>query len=331
MGEVVVVNCIEARELFSPFLDHELIREEELRLQAHLESCSSCCQEMAEWQRFSKILQGFREQDLNAPPGFANTVMERINLEKTVSTRTVWRRWKQAAIGIAAALLLAFGSLAIKPDVVKIAETPNPVETPVEINSQNYPDNNSNLSSQDSQSKDTPQTATSDGNDIAAPEKSNGTEKITTRVNLTGNQDHTVVSTFIKIKVADTQKAESKASALARSYGAAIQSLGQQSEGETNYQVDKITTDSSATAQILISELRSLGILTSEDSQEVNLDRRYSEVKQQLIDLMNQRAATQDSNLILQLDKQIDRLEEQLLTWDKQSQERTIVLWLQQQ
>ncbi|HWP95244.1 MAG TPA: hypothetical protein VN426_00180 [Syntrophomonadaceae bacterium] len=332
LGEVVGVNCSEAYKMFSLSLDQQLVREEELRLQDHLKGCLACSQELAEWRRVAEALHKLGQEEMSAPAGFSAALMARIDSEKASPSRVDWKRWKQVAIGTAAALLLTTGTLLIKPgSYIQLADQSKQVEQvqnaqsdagknnqPVQnvISNGNEQQPNSQVPDDKGQLKNNPLASTPNLSNIA----STG--------DLLSTQNHIIISTLLKVKVDEVQKSEAAATNLVKTCGASLQSLGQQSEGGLVYRVDKIVVENNQ-AQQLIQSLSSLGTSTSSEQKE-DLTQRYSELCAQLIALKNQRTQTQDSEQIASLDRQISQAEEQLHSWDVQTGKQTIVLWLQE-
>ncbi len=71
------MKCREARQLFYPWLDGELGKEEARRLQEHLQECPACAEELAGWQVIASALKGMSRAA--APPeGFSAQVMSRL-------------------------------------------------------------------------------------------------------------------------------------------------------------------------------------------------------------------------------------------------------------
>lgn len=322
--------------MFSPGLDSELGHEEELKLQEHLEGCPGCRAEWSEWQSLAQTLRSFRGQELAAPSGFSSAVMLRIESEQKTPPAIYWRRWKQAAAAVAAALLLAAGSMAIRPDVVQHIAW-NPGTQVVENNGGPVGLANDNIG--DKSPAEKPGAAGTEAADVEKaadpPMKiAETTDKSPDAIHSASfeltSRDRSVYSTLVKINVDDARQAEARAGSLAGAYGASLQSFGQSSEGDNVYYVDTIAVNVTD-AQGLIKDLRNLGILTYEETHKVDdLNQRYSEVFEQLMSLRNQHAASQDESQKQKLDSQISKLEEQLQTWDKRSQEQTIVLWIHQ-
>ncbi|MGI9862824.1 zf-HC2 domain-containing protein [Moorella naiadis] len=70
------MECREAREFFSPYLDEELAREERAALEGHLEGCPACREELARWRELARALRGLKVAA--APPGFTAAVLARV-------------------------------------------------------------------------------------------------------------------------------------------------------------------------------------------------------------------------------------------------------------
>lgn len=98
--------CEHYYELISAQLDRELTREEEQELNAHLEQCPSC-------RALAEQLAGLHEdfsalEEVPAPEGFVQGVMERIREEKKVIPLFKRPQFKAAA-GLAACLAICVG------------------------------------------------------------------------------------------------------------------------------------------------------------------------------------------------------------------------------
>ncbi|MEW6425797.1 MAG: anti-sigma factor [Bacillota bacterium] len=71
------MNCQQARQLFSPWLDGELTGEEAGALRAHLAACRSCAAELARLREITAALRNLRVP-VAPPDGFAARVTERL-------------------------------------------------------------------------------------------------------------------------------------------------------------------------------------------------------------------------------------------------------------
>lgn len=98
------MECREAREFFSPYLDGELTTGEKDLMQRHLAACPACREELARWEELSRALKGLKTP-VAAPPGFAAAVMARVN--PAHRSRPLWRARRLVAAAAAVALLAA--------------------------------------------------------------------------------------------------------------------------------------------------------------------------------------------------------------------------------
>ncbi len=329
------MECREARELFSEYLDKQLAHEENLKLISHLEVCPECREELDRMDSLLAAIHSRSMIELTAPEGFASSVMARIKQEEAARAKGRWKRWKQAGAAAAAALLLASGPILMNnTPLLQVADNP--------VISEPSPEVTSSLDSNNPAPDNTPtpvgETAVPPDSVTVAPKdtetdaKTNGTPA-GTRSNpvLTNNQEFVIVSTLLKVETADVDNAEKRALSMAKACGASTQSLGQQYQDGKLYLVDKIVVDSSSAGQ-LISSLAALGAEAApRQVQRENLTTRYNELYSQLINLEQQLAQTQDSAQISQLRTQIAGIEKMLDSISKQSSDQTIVLWLQQQ
>ncbi|MGO5023768.1 anti-sigma factor family protein [Lawsonibacter sp. LCP25S3_G6] len=100
--------CQHYYELISQRLDGELTWEEEQELESHLADCPSC-------RALAEQLSGLHEdfsalEEIPAPEGFAQGVMDRIRMEETKKVIPLFRRPQfKAAAGLAACLVLCAG------------------------------------------------------------------------------------------------------------------------------------------------------------------------------------------------------------------------------
>ena len=75
-------NCSEIKELLSSFIDKEVSQEEERLINEHLETCSDCAKELSELMELKYLMEKIGKEELEAPEGFAESVMNKIENEK---------------------------------------------------------------------------------------------------------------------------------------------------------------------------------------------------------------------------------------------------------
>ncbi|MEN6348163.1 MAG: zf-HC2 domain-containing protein [Syntrophomonas sp.] len=329
------MNCITAGELLSPFLDGELSREEEIRLAEHLEGCPACRCELDEIKQVVTALNCLGKREIAAPSGFSSVLMARINEEKAASKNRL-RQLKKAAAGAAAVLLLTVGAAALRPEPAgQIAQAPSVQESSpanqVQTGSSNQQSPGDGSAIENNQHNTSP--SDNPNVDAAKPADNNQNQRSSSAsggsgpVEFTGDKEYVIVSTFIKVKVDNSEAAEETARALVNDYGAQMQSLGQQTVNGKLCLVEKIVV-SNFEAQNLAKNLSALGSLVSHEEQKADITQRYSELYDQYIALKSELAQTKDNTS--QLEQQIKQAEKQLRALEQQSNTQTIVLWLQQ-
>ena len=75
-------NCSEILELLSPYIDKELGIDEEKAVAHHIKSCSECQKEYTELLELKKLMEEISKEEIQAPEGFAESVMNKIEEEK---------------------------------------------------------------------------------------------------------------------------------------------------------------------------------------------------------------------------------------------------------
>lgn len=81
-------KCDEILQLLSFYMDKELSKEEEIVVKDHLKNCSDCSIEYAELLELKKIMEEIKEEEIEAPEGFTQSVMSRIEEENLSLPRT---------------------------------------------------------------------------------------------------------------------------------------------------------------------------------------------------------------------------------------------------
>lgn len=75
-------NCSEILELLTPYIDKVLGKEETKLVEKHIESCSECHKEYTELLELKKLMEEISKEEIQAPEGFAESVMNKIQEEK---------------------------------------------------------------------------------------------------------------------------------------------------------------------------------------------------------------------------------------------------------
>ena len=106
------MNCEQMTLLMSAWLDGELSEVEERQMKEHLEQCPECRELMEQLQALHTSFSDLEE--IPAPEGFADSVMERIARESKPKVVPLFKRPQIRALGAlaaCAALFVGFGSI----------------------------------------------------------------------------------------------------------------------------------------------------------------------------------------------------------------------------
>lgn len=347
------MNCVDARQLFSPWLDGELDEASAVALRLHLEGCRECSRELALWEDLSQVLRQARP-DAVAPSGFAERVMDRIREEAAaVEPRkgkvrfAGFRRWREFLAVAAAAAVLVFGWWAVKPDVPhRPGEVAHETEKPpAEVKTADSGDSDGSGSVQQSGNASEPsvkpgssalgpenggaveegQTAVVNPGQTSAPVKPSGTA---TQARVFLNKERKITSTLVRLSVADLGTAQSQALAIATRYGIKPELVAQQSAGSEKWIVYRMLVDP-AQAEALEDAVMGLGKVVDYQEETRDVTQEFARTLEQYRGLVAQLAATEDASQKRELEAKIKDLEEQLVSWDNASSHHVIVLWLQ--
>ncbi|WP_338824251.1 hypothetical protein MHOCP_23430 [Moorella humiferrea] len=355
------MRCLEARELFSPYLDGELPPAERERLRQHLEECRACSSELRAWQDISLALRQ-TGAPVAAPPGLLAEAAARL-----AARRRPWqgvRRWAAAA---AAAVLLVAGSLGYAglglwqqlPAItaawqheggqqVAVAN-PDAGKEPPAVNL--LPESGSiqpeKPAGQQPGGGETPgkdQAPVNSGGGSAPPGTTPGAVK--NPGGSSGGQPARVAagepyvarnflndrrqasSTMLKIAVEDMAGARAKALSLAAGSGAIIQTIADQDDGREKRVIFmfKVAEDRAAA---LLAGLGRLGQVLDSSSTTRDLTQQFSTTLEQYQAKVAQVNATADPAEKEKLTREARALEQQLLTWEEETKQHTIILWLE--
>lgn len=108
------MNCEQMNELLSAWLDGELSETERRQMQAHLEQCAQC---RALFEQLQALHTSFSDlEEIPAPEGFAQRVMEQVEKETNPKVVPLFRRPQMrsfAALAACAVLFVGFGRVAL--------------------------------------------------------------------------------------------------------------------------------------------------------------------------------------------------------------------------
>ncbi|KYH33587.1 zf-HC2 domain-containing protein [Neomoorella mulderi] len=352
------MQCREARGLFSPCLDGELSPAEREVFRQHLGECPDCRAEWKRWQDISRALRGL-EAPVAAPPGFATAANARLAARQRVRPWQGIRRWAAAAAAVA---VLAAGSIGyaarglwqhLPAPVARVQHSDGrqlAVDNPhpdVEQPGTNLPPDSgySQPVKTDKQQPDSgnapgknqlPVTAPGNGGGQPVtpdsgkpgqqPTRLAGGEPYTARAFLSAGRQAT--STMIKITVDDINGTKAKALSLATSSGATVQVIADQDNGQVKRVIYKFTVAESQAAA-LVAGLSQLGQVISKNTTTQDLSQQFSATLEQYQAKVAQVNAAADPEERAKLTKEAKALEQQLSTWEEETKQHTIILWLE--
>ncbi|CEP68468.1 Putative zinc-finger [Moorella glycerini] len=353
------MQCREAREFFSPCLDGELSPAEKAVLRQHLDKCPACCAELKRWQEISRALRGLKAQ-VAVPPGFLAAANARLAARQRVRTWQGIRRWVAAAAAVA---VLAAGSISyaarglwqhLPAPVARVqqgggqqlaVDNPHPdVEQP----GTNLPPDSgySQPVKPDGQQPDSGNAPGKNQLPVTAPGNGGGqpvtpdsdkpgqqptrladSEPYTARTFLSAERQAT--STMIKITVQDDiTGTKAKALSLASSSGATVQVIADQDNGQVKRVIYKFTVAESQAAALLAG-LSQLGQVIAKNTSTQDLTQQFSATLEQYQAKVAQVNAAADPEERAKLSKEAKALEQQLSTWEEETKQYTIILWLE--
>ena len=105
------MDCTNAQELLSPYLDGELNTKEEAAFKEHLNSCLICQEDLAALKETVEMLRSLSSEEIQAPPMFKAGVLARVGDWEEQRIAPKKRKWYLPALGAAAVIAaLFFGS-----------------------------------------------------------------------------------------------------------------------------------------------------------------------------------------------------------------------------
>lgn len=341
------MNCKEARQLISPYLDGVLESKETLLLQRHLELCPECGRIYREQARLSEVLRSMGKDIKPAPSGFKDAVMRAVEEEshKTLGfkrwSKWVGSSWKKMVPAVAAAVFLVFASLNwLTPDNPAIqgnyaVQDEGPVEpTPTDIIVEP-----AEIVAPDTIIEETPEAppATVKPEDPKSPiivAENPPDDPPLTAAGPAGSvllsvENRNILTTMLHIQSQRDQDllAEQVLSIAARS-GGSVEKLGQEVKEGVNYNLFKITVDRNQNNAVL-DRLGSLGFLIKRDEDRRDISQAYTQALEQFLRLSNLRSESKDPAEIKQLELQLTSLQKQLNDWKQEASTATIVLCVQ--
>ncbi len=380
------MQCREAREFFSPYLDGELLAEEITTLEQHLGECPDCREELARWEELARALRGL-QAPVTAPAGFAAAINARLAARQKMRPWQGARRWIATAAAVA---ILAAGSIGYaarglwqpilspvallqphdgqqpggsdgsgvpgagvqppdgqRPDVQQPEINQPPAGNPPPANGDNTPPPGDGRQPGSGGPGDQPPPPVNppgnDGQDTTTPDNSRpappdndkpgqqplqiaGAEPYTPRTFLSNG--HQATSTLLKVTVSDMVAARAKATGLAASSAATVQIVADQENGDPQRVIYQMVVAADRAAGLL-NTLSWLGRVTDRNTSTQDLSQQFSTTLEQYQAKVAQVNAASDPAEKEKLLQDAKALEQQLATWEQETQQQTIILWLE--
>lgn len=361
------MQCAEAREFFSPYMDGELAQADMAVLEGHLAVCPECRDELSQWQQLSRAM-GQLKTPVSAPAGFAAAVMAKAAGQKTRPLQGV-RRWVAAAAAVAvlAAGTAGFAARGLwqqlpmlvgnQPGQHQVAggqgqipgmvEPENPPGTDLQTGggegSKTAPGGNATGNGETTGGQepavggnDNPGSSGRNGPEPVKPQEParpddrpvTVAEKETYTARVFLSDGHKAESTLMKIKVADTAAARKQTVELAAAYGASVQFISEQDDGSTKRLIYQLAV-AKEKADALMMDLGRIGELNTRTTSTKDMSREFRDFIEQYQAKVAQANSAADPGEKERLLEEAKVLEQQLTTWEKEVKNHNIILWLE--
>lgn len=346
-------NCSEIRELFSAMLDGELAGEDRVRLENHLRACTGCRQEFDLWQRITETLRDDAAGE-DPSPGFCAGVMGRLQSQRP--GRGLISAWRAPAAAAAAAVMLFAGSWG-----VSVALKGDKPESAVVINQARHgtgtgggaiapagPGNDGQPAGQPAETagggaaapgnagagqtpagpaviQPTDGTATGPAAAVAtapAPVKQAGGAVLLNKA------QGEILSTILKLSVANTQDAANTALALAENAGGGGQVLTSQKKNGGELLIVRMTVPRDA-GKGLVAQLSGLGGVLSRVNESRDITDQYNRAAGRLGEIQARLGSDLPADERSQLGAEASGLKRQIESWDEETGSYAIILWLE--
>lgn len=336
------MDCRQARQLYSLWLDGVLPSREAAALHSHLSGCGACLRELEDWETLRLLVQELGVTTVSAPPGFAAAVMERVRCLPVVTPggargRLAGVPWRQAAAGLAAAALLALGWNAV---------TPGPSQPPLELAEHRAQEvspskapagasETEDIASPTSPATADPGAAGTDSAPRTTTPANSGTAPTAVKVAEAPlspvaflSKERIIRSTMLRLEVDNLSRAQAEAENLGSRFGAEAEVAVRQEQGEQGYVILRFVVDEDDAATFIQS---AAGQGRELDRQEdaVDVTGRFAaavEQYEQLVAQLNGPLSLQEKE---GMRRDIAALEQQLTQWDSEAGRHVVILWLQ--
>jgi len=335
------VNCKKIQQLISPYLDGELTPGEMEAVEYHLNNCPECQQEFNKLKNISLALGQVGRDIFPAPVGFTDSVMQCIREDAAVSG-TIGPLFRvkgirQWAAGIAAATVIVLSAVGINwGPVLQLADN-SPGDKPAVIGTLLQPgesnnsvvENNITIPNEEptpsNNNIENPVISNNQGNNIVNPRENPVIEDRNYEANVVLLSTAPVIkTTMLQIRVNDSAEALAKVLEIASNNIKMVQKINE--DGYTVVKIDVPISD----AGNFIEKFSAMGMIISSQEDEKDVAAGYAESLEQYRNLINQYNDSGDADERARLNERIKSLETQLSDWQKEAEQQTIVLVIQQ-
>lgn len=334
-------NCSEIRELFSAMLDGELAGEDRVRLENHLRACTGCRQEFDLWQRISETLRDDTAGE-DPSPDFCAGVMGRLQSQRP--GRGLISAWRGPAAAAAAAVMLFAGSwgvsVALKGDKPESAVVINQAQpgtatgggaiAPAGPGNDGQPAGEGNAGAGQTPTGPAviqPTDGTATGPAAAGAAASAPVKQAEGAVLLNKAQGE-ILSTILKLSVANTQDAANTALVLAKNAGGGGQVLTSQKKNGGELLIVRMTVPKDA-GKGLVAQLSGLGGVLSRVNEGRDITDQYNRAAGRLSEIQARIGSDLTADERSQLGAEASGLKRQIESWDNETGSYAIILWLE--
>ncbi|MZP29531.1 hypothetical protein GTO91_07400 [Heliobacterium undosum] len=358
------MDCRQAKMLALD-MNELLSGDERAQFESHLHLCDACRTEQAEWLRISQALRSLNEP-IAPPAGFVQAVMERIHPPKSSLWLRMGAKGRQMVAGAAAAAALVLASAGVSPllhsQPVKIADNTGPVQpSPVSPNAENggialpAPPGGSGAALPEPQaSADGEKVESTDRAGVealapsnravplspsekASPPSPRSGDPADNRLQMAAQPDSVeflskkreLMSTLVKVSVADLAAAKGKIADFAGEYGIQPESITAQNTDNQRIEILRYVLRRQE-ANPFINRFASLGELTQKKTETQDITARFETAIEQRKMLIAQQEAARDAGQKQQLALQIVSLDRQLRDWDSESNGHVVIVMVEE-
>lgn len=338
------MECREAMELLSPYLDGELSAAETEALETHLKMCVTCREEMETLRLISGALQAGADT-VQAPPGFAGGVVAALGRRRLPWYTRLPGVWKQAVAAAAALALIAAGSLhmglgqlftRVGPQVAENPSGPKVVvpgpgaqsDPGVKEPGQSEPAGPNDVKPNDDE-PGTPPAGGSPPDETGTPSDNVPPPSVSDQVAFLSNLDQprVIQSTMLGVRVDSLNQAREQVAAATSQANGKMETLSVYNTAEGRQETVKVTVAADA-APAVIEKIGALGEVVARENTSRDITGEFRSQAEQYLVLASQVKNTTNEAERQELEQSLSGLERQLRAWLAETGQYTIVVQL---